>query len=72
MEKQAVKAILFDLDNTLIETSRAGAFAIQKVTVHTCVSANSDRYLKLTPTMIQVRLRHPYNPKRKRNVNVPF
>ncbi|KAI9524996.1 hypothetical protein NQZ68_012506 [Dissostichus eleginoides] len=30
MEGQTVKAILFDLDNTLIETSRAGAVAIQK------------------------------------------
>uniref|UniRef100_A0A3P8S3Z5 N-acetylneuraminic acid phosphatase n=1 Tax=Amphiprion percula TaxID=161767 RepID=A0A3P8S3Z5_AMPPE len=30
MDGRAVKAILFDLDNTLIETSRAGAVAIQK------------------------------------------
>ncbi|KAK5853594.1 hypothetical protein PBY51_014736 [Eleginops maclovinus] len=30
MEGPTVKAILFDLDNTLIETSRAGAVAIQK------------------------------------------
>lgn len=27
----AVKAILFDLDNTLIETSRAGEVALKKV-----------------------------------------
>lgn len=32
MEAKAVKAILFDLDNTLIETSRAGRSAITKVT----------------------------------------
>lgn len=31
MDGKAVKAILFDLDNTLIETSRAGRVAIQKV-----------------------------------------
>ncbi|MED6238758.1 hypothetical protein ATANTOWER_029152 [Ataeniobius toweri] len=30
MEGKAVKAILFDLDNTLIETSRAGEVALQK------------------------------------------
>ncbi|XP_030298368.1 N-acylneuraminate-9-phosphatase [Sparus aurata] len=30
MDGRAVKAILFDLDNTLIETSRAGGVAIQK------------------------------------------
>ncbi|XP_070771936.1 N-acylneuraminate-9-phosphatase [Enoplosus armatus] len=30
MDGKAVKAILFDLDNTLIETSRAGAAAMQK------------------------------------------
>ncbi|XP_040034038.2 N-acylneuraminate-9-phosphatase [Gasterosteus aculeatus] len=30
MDGQAVKAILFDLDNTLIETSRAGGMAITK------------------------------------------
>ncbi|KAM9345019.1 N-acylneuraminate-9-phosphatase [Symphorus nematophorus] len=30
MDDKAVKAILFDLDNTLIETSRAGGVAIQK------------------------------------------
>ncbi|XP_008302999.1 N-acylneuraminate-9-phosphatase [Stegastes partitus] len=30
MDGRAVKAILFDLDNTLIETRRAGAVAIQK------------------------------------------
>ncbi|GLD48937.1 N-acylneuraminate-9-phosphatase isoform X1 [Lates japonicus] len=30
MDDKTVKAILFDLDNTLIETSRAGAVAIQK------------------------------------------
>lgn len=31
MEGKAVKAILFDLDDTLIETSRAGEVALQKV-----------------------------------------
>ena len=31
MDSNTVKAILFDLDNTLIETSRAGGQAIQKV-----------------------------------------
>lgn len=31
MDGEAVKAIIFDLDNTLIETSRAGEEAIQKV-----------------------------------------
>ncbi|XP_071378686.1 N-acylneuraminate-9-phosphatase [Centroberyx affinis] len=30
MDGESVKAILFDLDNTLIETARAGAVAIQK------------------------------------------
>ncbi|XP_031152759.1 N-acylneuraminate-9-phosphatase [Sander lucioperca] len=30
MDGKAVKAILFDLDNTLVETSRAGRVAIQK------------------------------------------
>ncbi|XP_049456735.1 N-acylneuraminate-9-phosphatase [Epinephelus fuscoguttatus] len=30
MEEKAVKAILFDMDNTLIETSRANGVAIQK------------------------------------------
>ncbi|XP_041803244.1 N-acylneuraminate-9-phosphatase [Chelmon rostratus] len=30
MDGRAVKALLFDLDNTLIETSRAGGVAIQK------------------------------------------
>lgn len=34
MDGRAVKAILFDLDNTLIETSRAGGVAIQKVIQH--------------------------------------
>lgn len=31
MDGKLVKAILFDLDNTLIETRRAGDVAIQKV-----------------------------------------
>lgn len=31
MEERRVKAIIFDLDNTLIETRRAGEVAIQKV-----------------------------------------
>lgn len=31
MDNKRVKAILFDLDNTLIETSRAGEVAIKKV-----------------------------------------
>lgn len=31
MEEKRVKAIIFDLDNTLIETRRAGEVAIQKV-----------------------------------------
>lgn len=31
MDDKAVRAILFDLDDTLIETSRAGGVAIQKV-----------------------------------------
>lgn len=31
MNKKRVKAIIFDLDNTLIETRRAGEVAIQKV-----------------------------------------
>lgn len=30
-DDMAVKAILFDLDNTLIETSRAGEVALKKV-----------------------------------------
>lgn len=34
MDGRVVKAILFDLDNTLIETSRAGGVAIQKVIQH--------------------------------------
>lgn len=32
MEEQSVKAIIFDLDNTLIETSRAGEEALRQVT----------------------------------------
>lgn len=31
MNNKRVKAIIFDLDNTLIETRRAGEVAIQKV-----------------------------------------
>lgn len=31
MEGKGVKAIIFDLDNTLIETRRAGEVAVQKV-----------------------------------------
>lgn len=32
MDGKKVKAIIFDLDNTLIETGRAGDVALQKVT----------------------------------------
>lgn len=31
MEDKSVKAVIFDLDNTLIETSRAGEAALRKV-----------------------------------------
>lgn len=33
MDRKAVKALIFDLDNTLIETKRAGEVAIQKVKI---------------------------------------
>lgn len=36
MDGKSVKVILFDLDNTLIETSRAGGVAMQKVINSSC------------------------------------
>lgn len=38
MENNGVKAVLFDLDNTLIETTKAGNVALQKVNLKVCLN----------------------------------
>lgn len=51
-----MKAILFDLDNTLIETSRAGGVAMQKVrksnVPHVAFKANSVHICNVSPAYV--------------------
>ncbi|XP_017290579.1 N-acylneuraminate-9-phosphatase [Kryptolebias marmoratus] len=64
MAGRAVKAVLFDLDNTLIETSKAGGAALQKTSelLKTKLSLDDDSVLNICEKFKQKLLHERYDP----------
>ncbi|XP_076025435.1 N-acylneuraminate-9-phosphatase [Genypterus blacodes] len=71
MDDHTVKAILFDLDNTLIETSRAGAVAMQKVSelLKTTLGLNDDIIHIICDKFKQKLYRETFDPAAGRSID---
>ncbi|XP_042358246.1 N-acylneuraminate-9-phosphatase [Plectropomus leopardus] len=71
MEGKAVKAILFDLDNTLIETSRAGGVAIQKCSelLKTTLALDDNTVSSICDKFKQKLLHESFDPSAGRSID---
>ncbi|XP_059215606.1 N-acylneuraminate-9-phosphatase [Centropristis striata] len=71
MDSKAVKAILFDLDNTLIETSRAGGVAIQKTSelLKTSLALDDDSVRSICDKFKQKLLHESFDPSAGRSID---
>ncbi|XP_061545942.1 N-acylneuraminate-9-phosphatase [Phycodurus eques] len=71
MDANAVKAILFDLDNTLIETHRAGRYAIQKTQelLKTSLALDDDTITNICDKFKQKLLHENFDPTAGRSID---
>ncbi|XP_053189076.1 N-acylneuraminate-9-phosphatase [Scomber japonicus] len=71
MDGNTVKAILFDLDNTLIETSRAGGHAIQKTSelLKTTLALDDDTILTICNKFKQKLQHESFDPAAGRSID---
>ncbi|XP_026165534.1 N-acylneuraminate-9-phosphatase [Mastacembelus armatus] len=71
MDTQAVKAILFDLDNTLIETSRAGSVAIEKTSdlLRTTLGLDDNTTRKICDRFKHKLLHESFDPAAGRSID---
>lgn len=71
MDGNTVKAILFDLDNTLIETSRAGGQAIQKTSdlLKTTLALDDDTIISICNKFKQKLLHESFDPAAGRSID---
>ncbi|XP_068424609.1 N-acylneuraminate-9-phosphatase [Clinocottus analis] len=71
MDGQAVKAILFDLDNTLIETSRAGGRAIRKTSglLKTTLGLDDNTINSICDKFKQKLLQESFDPSAGRSID---
>ncbi|XP_037321664.2 N-acylneuraminate-9-phosphatase [Pungitius pungitius] len=71
MDGRAVKAILFDLDNTLIETSRAGGMAISKTRelLKTSLGVDDDTASSICDTFKQKLFQESFDPSAGRSID---
>ncbi|XP_051935439.1 N-acylneuraminate-9-phosphatase [Hippocampus zosterae] len=71
MDGNSVKAILFDLDNTLIETNRAGHFAIQKTSelLKTSLAIDDDTIPNICDKFKQKLMHEKFDPADGRSID---
>ncbi|XP_023281638.1 N-acylneuraminate-9-phosphatase [Seriola lalandi dorsalis] len=71
MDGKTVKAILFDLDNTLIETSRAGGVAIQKTSelLKTTLGIDDNTICSICDKFKQKLLQESFDPASGRSID---
>ncbi|XP_054456606.1 N-acylneuraminate-9-phosphatase [Anoplopoma fimbria] len=71
MDAHAVKAILFDLDNTLIETSRAGGGAIRKTSelLKTTLALDDNTISSICDKFKQKLLQESFDPSAGRSID---
>ncbi|KAM4591756.1 N-acylneuraminate-9-phosphatase [Odontesthes bonariensis] len=71
MDDRAVKAILFDLDNTLIETSRAGGVAIQRTSelLKTTLGLDDNTIRSICDNFKQKLLHESFDPSCGRSID---